>query len=200
MSKNILKGIVKHLILVTKHKWLVFKFSIKLGIPIRGFFHDISKFSFTEFFESAKYYNGKQSAIILCRNDKGYSSAWLHHKGRNKHHEQYWVDLYAKEAAAVIPYKYVLEMICDKLSASMTYNGKNWTTSSEYDYWQIEKTKIIVNPKTEHFFTEVFTQIKDNGLEKTLTKQNIKSIYQKYCIDDKTKYEYEFHGEWKKVD
>ena len=26
------------------------------------------------------------------REDKGYSSAWLHHKGRNKHHYEYWID------------------------------------------------------------------------------------------------------------
>lgn len=200
MSKNILKNAIKHIKLVTKHKWLVFKFSLKLGIPFRGLIHDLSKFSFEEFGESAKYYDGEISPITMCKTDIGYSRAWLHHKGRNKHHDSYWVDLNAPQVAPVIPYKYMLEMICDKLSASKTYNGKKWTNSSEYDYWQIEKTKIIMNPKCEHFLTEVFTQVKDNGIDKTLKKKNIKELYKKYCIDDKTEYKYEFHGEWKRIE
>lgn len=200
MSKNIVKNMIKHIRLVSKHKWLVFKFSCKLGMPFRGFMHDWSKFSLEEFWESVKYYDGKISPITRCKKDKGYSRAWLHHKGRNKHHDGYWVDLRAPEIAPVIPYKYVAEMICDKLSASITYNGENWTQSSEYEYWQIEKTKIILNPKVENFLTEVFTEVKDNGIEKTITKQNIKSLYKKYCIDDETKYKYVFSGEWKKID
>lgn len=199
MEKNILKGMIKHFILVSKHKWLVFKFSLRLGIPLRGLLHDLSKFSLEEFGESIKYYDGKISAIVVCKKENGYSKAWLHHKGRNKHHDWYWVDLDTEEVAPVIPYKYMLEMICDKLSASITYNGKNWTQRSEYDYWMVERTKIIMNPKVDNFLTEVFTQVKDYGIDKTLTKQNIKGLYKKYCIDDKTKYRYEFHGEWKRI-
>lgn len=199
MSKNILKNMIKHLKLVSKHKWLVFKFSIKLGIPIRGLLHDLSKFSFDEFFESINYYDGKKSPITMCKIENGYSQAWVHHKGRNKHHDSYWVDLNSKQVAPVIPYKYMAEMICDKLSACITYMGKDWTNSSEYDYWQKEKTKIILNPKCENFLTEVFIEVKNNGIEKTITKHNIESLYKKYCIDDKTEYRYEFHGEWKKV-
>ncbi len=200
MSKNIIKNTLKHIKLVSKHKWLVFRFSCRLGIPFRGLMHDMSKFSWEELSESVKYYDGKISPIEKSRKINGYSKAWLHHKGRNKHHDWYWVDLTAPEVAPIIPYKYVAEMICDKLSASITYNGKNWTNGSQYDYWQKEKKRIIIHPKIENFLTEVFTQVKDYGIDKTITKQNIKSLYQKYCIQDKTKYQYEFHGEWKKVD
>ena len=63
MSTNIIKNAVKHIILVSKHKWLVFKFCCKIGMPIRGLMHDMSKFSFEEFFESIKYYDGKVSPI-----------------------------------------------------------------------------------------------------------------------------------------
>lgn len=96
MSKNIVSNCLKHIKLVSKHKWLVFKFSCKLGIPFRGFMHDWSKFSIDEFWESIKYYDGKVSPITRCKQEKGYSKAWLHHKGRNKHHYQYWVDLGTK--------------------------------------------------------------------------------------------------------
>ena len=91
-------------------------------------------------------------------------------------------------------------MICDKLSASITYNGKNWTNSSEYEYWVKEKKRIIVNPKIENFLEEVFLNLKENGLEKILDKKYLKETYKKNCIDDKTEYYYEFKGEWKKVD
>ena len=196
---NIVEKAIKHIVLVTKHKFLVFKFCLKLGIPLRGLMHDLSKFSYDEFFESIRYYNGKNTPIGICKKENGYSKAWLHHKGRNKHHDSYWIDLAAPQVAPVIPYKYMAEMICDKLSASIVYNGKEWTTSSEYDYWQIEKNRIIINPKCEIFLTEVFTQVKEKGINPVLNKKNIKELYKKYCIDDKTEYKYEFHGEWKKV-
>ena len=199
MSKNILSNIFKHIKLVSKHKWLVFKFSCRLGIPLRGLMHDLSKFSPEEFIESVKYYDGKVSPITKCKKAKGYSKAWLHHKGRNKHHSQYWVDLNAKEVAPVIPYKYIAEMISDKLAASITYNGKEWTNASEYEYWQKEKTRIIMNPKVENFLTTLFEQVKNEGIDKVINKKNVKELYKKYCIEDETKYIYEFHGEWKKV-
>ncbi len=195
-----IRNAIKHLKLVLKHKWLVLKFCTKLGMPFRGLMHDLSKFSIEELRESIKYYKGNESPINVCRREKGYSKAWNHHKARNKHHEEYWVDLDSRMVAPVIPYKYVAEMICDKVSASMVYNGKDWTPDKQCDYWEKRKKTLIINPKVEKLLTEVFRQIKDNGLDKTLTKKNIKSLYKKYCIDDKTEYKYEFHGEWKKIE
>ena len=80
--------------------------------------HDLSKFSPTEFFESVRYYNGKRSPLHLCREDKGYSKAWMHHKGRNKHHFEYWEDMSKNERFGVLlPYKYIVEAVCDKIAA-----------------------------------------------------------------------------------
>ena len=192
-----IKNIIKHIILVTKHKWWVFKLCCRVGQPWRGLVHDLSKFSPTEFWESVKYYQGNRSPISIARNDKGFSDAWLHHKGRNKHHLEYWVDPRAKEYAAVVPYKYAVEMACDKMAASKVYNGKNWTNSSEIEYWMKERTISIVNPKVDNFLTAIFEQVKEQGLEKTYTKKNFKALYKKYCIDDKTQYHYEVKAEWK---
>ena len=107
-----LKKAYKHFLTVTKHKYYVFRLSIKAGIPVRGFLHDFSKYSFTEFWESAKYYtDGKSSPITNCKRERGYSKAWLHHKGRNKHHHEYWYDYETTDEVPVIPYKYTVEMI-----------------------------------------------------------------------------------------
>lgn len=192
-----IKNIIKHIVLVTKHKWWVFKLCCRVGIPWRGLVHDLSKFSPTEFFESVKYYQGNRSPIPIAREKKGFSEAWLHHKARNKHHFEYWVDSRTKEYAAVIPYKYLAEMACDKMAASKVYNGKNWTNWSEIEYWKKERTISIVNPKVDNFLTELFKQVEKQGLEKTYTKKNFKELYKKHCIDDKNKYYYEVKAEWK---
>lgn len=176
-----LKNAVKHFKLITHHKWVVFKLSCKIGEPWRGFWHDFSKYSPTEFGESIKYYVGTHSPITEARKDKGYSEAWLHHKGRNKHHFEYWVDDNAPEKTPVIPYKYAAEMICDKLAAGITYEGKNWTKEYELKYWEGEQERIKVNPKIKEFITAVLTGVAKDGIDKTLNKSNIKSMYKKYC-------------------
>ena len=93
------KNIFLHFKLITHHRWLVFKLCCKVGEPWRGFVHDLSKYSPTEFFEGVKYYTGTCSPITEAKKDKGYSRAWLHHKGRNKHHAEYWIDDTAPDPA-----------------------------------------------------------------------------------------------------
>jgi hypothetical protein len=176
-----LKNVIKHFNLITHHRWIVFKLCCKIGEPWRGFLHDLSKYSPTEFWESAKYYVGNHSPITESRKDKGYSEAWLHHKGRNKHHSQYWVDINAPEVTPVIPYKYAAEMICDKLAAGIIYQGKEWTKESELSYWEDEREKIEINSKTKDFITAVMTEVAEQGIDKTLTKKNITQLYKKYC-------------------
>ena len=98
-----------HLHTVNQHRLKVFILCCKAGIPIQGLLHDLSKYSPTEFLEGIKYYaKGKYSPIINAKKDQGYSKAWLHHKGRNKHHHEYWFDYAAPLKAPVIPYKYAV--------------------------------------------------------------------------------------------
>ena len=106
-----IKNIIGHTKTVAKHKWIVFKLACRAGIPWRGFVHDLSKFSPTEFGESVKYYVGVHSPITEAKKDKGYSEAWLHHKGRNKHHLEYWIDSDANPVVPVIPYKYIVALV-----------------------------------------------------------------------------------------
>lgn len=176
-----LKNIVGHFIVITRHKWVVFKLCCKVGQPWRGLVHDLSKYSPTEFWEGVKYFNGKHSPITDAKKDKGYSQAWLHHKGRNKHHTDYWVDLSAPDKTPIIPYQYVVEMLCDKLAAGMVYKGKDWTKEYELDYWLNERDKTLVNDQVEALITEFLTQVSKDGIDKVLTKKNVKALYKKYC-------------------
>ena len=176
-----LKNVVKHFKLITYHKWIVFKLCCKIGLPWRGLLHDLSKYSPTEFGESVKYYVGDHSPITEAKKSIGYSKAWLHHKGRNKHHTEYWVDDLAPNATPIIPYPYAAEMICDKLAAGIAYKGKEWTKEYELDYWKKESQKLKINPKIKDFVTVVLTGVAEQGLSETLTKKNIKQLYKKYC-------------------
>ena len=174
------KNIFKHLNLVNKHRWKVFLLCLKAGIPIRGLLHDLSKYTPTEFIESVKYYNGKKSPITFCKKEIGYSNAWLHHKGRNKHHHEYWYDYAAPEQSPIMPYKYVVEMICDTLAAGMTYQGASWNNSYQLKYYMEDRKKKKINPIVDKILLEVYENISKKGINKVINKKNLKAIYNKH--------------------
>lgn len=176
-----IKNIFLHFGLVCNHKWKVFKLCCKIGEPWRGLVHDFSKFSPTEFIESCKYYVGIHSPITEAKKDKGYSEAWLHHKGRNKHHPEYWVDDIAPDKTPIIPYKYAAEMICDKMAAGMAYEKEKFSEQYELDYWNKEKQYEKINSKTEQFVTAILEQAAEEGINKTFTKANFRKNYENYC-------------------
>lgn len=175
-----LKKVVGHFCTITHHKWVVFKLCVRAGIPWRGFMHDWSKYSPTEFFESVKYYTGKRSPIFYCKEENGYSKAWLHHKGRNKHHYEYWYDYTAPEETPIIPYKYTVEMICDTLAAGIVYQGKEWTNSCQKEYWERTNKNVRLNPKIFNLLTEVYDKVAEDGIKNTINKKTLKSLYEKH--------------------
>lgn len=178
----IILNVFRHIKTVMTHKFYVFIFACKAGIPFRGLVHDMSKFSPSEFFESVKYYQGNGSPISAAKKENGYSKAWLHHKGRNKHHPEYWIDWSLPEKTVIMPYKYAAEMICDKMAAGITYSGKNWTRNTQIDYYMKEREISLIHPQIDKFMIAVFTQVSKEGIEKTYTKANIKNLYEKYCV------------------
>lgn len=178
-----MKYFFKHLSTVNKHKWEVFKLSCKVGIPFRGIMHDLSKFSYEEISESVKYYkksNGKYSPLMACKRDIGYSRAWLHHFGRNKHHFEYWYDFAAPLKTPIIPFKYMLEMICDRIAASKTYNKGNYNDGMSYEYFMKSKDHYNMNPHLIDFLEEVFLELKEKG-EVILNKDYLFKLYTKYA-------------------
>ena len=169
-----------HLHTINKHRWEVFKLSIKAGIPYRGLVHDLSKYSYEEFSEGVKYFtDGKYSPIVNCKKKNGYSRAWLHHKGRNKHHFEYWYDYASPNSKPIMPFKYTLEMICDRIAASKTYNKKNYDNGKPLEYFYKEKPKMVLNENLIDFLEEVFKRLKKDG-EKVLNKKELFKLYNKY--------------------
>ena len=53
-----------------------------VGLYRQGLLHDLSKYSWEEFATGVKYYQGNRSPNAAEKEEKGYSAAWLHHKGR----------------------------------------------------------------------------------------------------------------------
>ena len=83
---------ISHFITITHHKILVMQGCFKVGLYWQGLMHDLSKYEPSEFWVGAKYYQGTRSPNNAEREDIGVSTSWLHHKGRNKHHFEHWVD------------------------------------------------------------------------------------------------------------
>ena len=178
-----LKNIVGHFMVITRHKWVVFKLCCKVGQPWRGLVHDLSKYSPTEFWEGVKYFNGKHSPITDCKKTEGYSKAWLHHKGRNKHHFEYWYDDVALNPTPIIPFKYMLEMICDRVAASKTYNKKEYKDSDSLKYLLKTKDKMCMNKCLIDYLERVFTELSKKG-EVVLNKKYLKQLYDEYTKND----------------
>ncbi len=169
-------NICRHFALVMRHKSKVFIHCVKCGIPWRGLVHDLSKFSPEEFFESARYYQGNRSPIGICRRYTGMSRAWLHHKGRNKHHIEYWRDDDCR-ISPVMPYKYAVECVCDKLAATKAYNGKSYSKEKALEHWHRYGNKVETNPLNLDFVERVFTDLCEHGERYILNKKYMMRVY-----------------------
>ena len=170
----------KHLHLVNRHRFKVFCLCCMAGEPWRGLLHDLSKYSPEEFFEGVKYFEGSYSPIKNCKRVNGYSKAWLHHIGRNKHHYNYWYDFNADVPAPIMPYKYFVEMVCDSLAAGMIYYGKKWTNEHQLNYWLNEREAAKIHPKMDKLLTKVYSDIAKKGINSVLKKDYLSDLYKRY--------------------
>ena len=157
---------LRHFITITRHRNAVMKNCFRSGIPIQGFFHDMSKYSPAEFIPGAKYYDGKRSPHEAEREKYGYSGAWLHHKGRNKHHFEYWTDynIVKRKAEPVkMPLKYVVEMFCDRVAASRIYKGEQYTNSSALEYFYRGRSSRVINDETSALLERLLVMLSEKG-------------------------------------
>ena len=140
-----------HFETITRHKLLVMKYCFECGLYEQGLAHDLSKYSPTEFIPGCIYYQGDHSPNEAEREARGYSSAWLHHKGRNKHHLEYWIDYSTNKsgmAGMKMPLRYVCEMVCDRVAASRIYLGDRYTDASPWEYYDRSKGHYMLHPET----------------------------------------------------
>jgi hypothetical protein len=159
-----------HFMTITRHKIKVGQLCFRVGLYKQGLLHDLSKYSPTEFITGCRYYQGTRSPNSAEREKLGYSLAWLHHKGRNKHHWEFWVDFTRKGViAAKMPNRYVVEMFCDRVAASLIYRGKDYKDSDPIDYYNGGKDSYIMHPQTRELLESLLIYLKENGLDKTVS-------------------------------
>lgn len=161
---------IGHLSTVIRHKNMVLKHCIKAGIVWRGLTHDLSKFSPTEFIPSVKYYQGTRSPNERERELFGYSSAWMHHKGRNRHHFEYWTD-YNPQTKHMEPVKmptiFVIEMFCDRVAASKIYNKEKYNSKCPLEYFEKGKHRRTIHPETSDMIENLLKMLAEKGEDAT---------------------------------
>lgn len=163
-------NITGHFRTITKHRHEVIKHCFKAGIPLQGLKHDLSKYTPAEFIPGAKYYLGNRSPNEAERDDKGYSSAWLHHKGRNRHHFEYWTDynrIKRRVEPVEMPLRYVAEMFCDRVAASKIYNPEKYDDSYPLAYFQRGKDTRTIHPATSDLLESWLRMLEEKGEEET---------------------------------
>lgn len=177
-----LKNIIRHFMTITRHRHMVIAHSAKAGILWQGLRHDLSKYTLTEFLGGARYYCGYKSPNEEERRKYGYSPAWLHHKGRNKHHFEYWVDYVPGDEHIIngvpMPRKYIAEMVMDRISASRNYLGDKYDQHQPLQYYLKGKEKLwFIHPKTKRDLEGLLRILNDHGEEVLISY--IKNVYLK---------------------
>ena len=174
--------VIGHFKTITHHKMLVMKFCFEIGLYGQGLLHDLSKYSPTEFMEGCRYYRGTESPNNEARRQTGRSLAWMHHKGRNKHHFDYWtdygIDCPLKIHGVDMPRRYIAELICDRIAASMIYSGADYTDESPYKYYKKGCDQLwFVSENTKKDIDFLLAMNAKKGRKKTFSY--IKNIYLK---------------------
>ena len=182
-------NVVKHFNTITRHRHEVIKNCFRAGIGPQGLLHDLSKYMPSEFMAGVEYYQGTRSPNEAEREAIGHSNAWMHHKGRNKHHYEYWTD-YNPETKLMsgvkMPPRYFVEMVCDRIAASKVYHGDEYTDSAPLEYFMRGKGKLVMHPETAKELRKVLKMLSVKGedytfryLRKMIAESEEKSLVQK---------------------
>jgi hypothetical protein len=153
-----------HLHTINHHRYEVMKNCFACGLYKQGLTHDLSKYSLSEFHESVKYFQGNRSPYMLEKELFGYANGWMHHKGRNKHHWEYWYDMVdGKFQPLEMPFNYFVEMICDRVAACKIYQKDQYTKESALNYYQSREESKFIHPNTNKMLKETLKEISIKG-------------------------------------
>ena len=160
----------QHFVTITRHRWLVRKGCFRVGLYWQGLTHDLSKYSPTEFLVGARYYQGNRSPNGAEREEKGFSQAWMHHKGRNPHHYEYWTDMSPVTRcyeSFPVPRRYLAEMVMDRRAACIVYEGENYHPGSELEYFFRSRERVLMHPQTQRELEHILIMLRDQGEQET---------------------------------
>ena len=162
---------IRHFRTITAHRHLVIRHCRRAGIFRQGLLHDLSKYSPAEFAVGARFYtDGTRSPNEAERQAYGYSKAWLHHKGRNRHHFEYWTDydLVTKRIRPLpMPDRYIIEMACDRIAASKIYMKDAYTDASPLAYYLRGKPTRFIEEETARKLEDILTMLAEKGEDAT---------------------------------
>lgn len=118
--------------------------------------HDCSKNDVDEYEAYNNYFYGQDRSFLI---EENFNKAWLKHIHKNPHHWQHWVliDDEANEGYIVLdmPYKYIIEMICDWWSFSF----KHGNLYSIFDWYDSHKNHIKFSDKTRTIVEDILMRI-----------------------------------------
>ena len=166
----------RHLCTITRHKVEVARNCFACGLVWQGLVHDLSKYSPTEFLTGARYYQGFRSPNAAERDAMGVSAAWQHHKGRNRHHYEYWIDVVGNGDIRMegkrMPLRYVVEMFCDRVAACKVYKGDAYTDSSALEYYQREHSTHgpLIHPETDALLLALLELLAEHGEQRAFAE------------------------------
>lgn len=142
-----------------------------MGLYRQGLLHDMSKYSPSEFLVGARYFQGDRSPNNAEREAIGYSSAWLHHKGRNKHHYEYWCDYSSRVPGGILPVpmpdRYIAEMFMDRVAACKVYKKEAYTDCSPLEYYQMGKDPAPMHEYTREVLEKLLIMLAEKGERET---------------------------------
>lgn len=169
-----IKKIRRHLRTVNLHRRLVFRYCRRCGLFWQGLTHDLSKYSPQEFLTAARYFQGYCSPNDAERRDTGASLVWMHHKGHNRHHYEYWLDYVAGEAEpryapVPMPNRYIIEMFCDRVAAAQVYRKEDFTRDYPLEYFDRCKTDRLMHEDTAkklRALLVLYSQIGDEAFDR----------------------------------
>ncbi|MGI6238829.1 MAG: DUF5662 family protein [Christensenellales bacterium] len=165
-----LRNLLRHFLTITRHRHLVIAHCRRAGILRQGLFHDLSKYHPAEFLSGARHFSGTRSPNDVEREVYGYSRTWLRHKGRNKHHFEYWMDYRldtGRMGAVKMPFRYVVEMFCDRVAASKIYMGDRYTCTCPLRYFERGISSRMIHPETADFIQSLLTMLCERGEAET---------------------------------
>ena len=179
--------LIKHLMTINEHRRAVRRGCFRVGLYWQGLTHDLSKYSPTEFLVGARYFQGYRSPNNAEREAKGYSESWMHHKGSNKHHYEYWTDYKAQKGSngeehiivpARMPKRYLVEMYVDRVSAAEVYNKGNYTYDTPLKYYKKGDYTELIEDHTRAELEKLLKMLASNGPE--VTESYIRNVILKH--------------------